>query len=655
MKVLCLYKNATEYGLLEVWTPSEIVVNGEIEWKITFTPSKSGIKAGGSMKILFPPYQHQRSQEYVQVNDYWKPHYLYANSDHDHIRFHTEVEKVASAFSHIKRWPDSSRVAIITFKDDVAEGEPIYIHYGGIHRPWLRGEASPTRVGQFAHHREGTYLKHKIEIDPDGKGDFYEIQGFPDIRIIPDKPEYIGLTAPSKVKKGETFTVYLQVFDRFNNPIFQYQSDSFVLAIYDMKNNRLIKELTYGQHLTSCNGYQVELEEEGFYEITITNNQHLRVEKAVLLCDKSNDKIYWGDLHLHSNLTANIRDNDGGASPKAGYTYASEVSRLDYLCMSEQTFEFDDDNRVNIDGFTWEKIGEEADNYYKEGILTTFPGFELHSKRGDTIVLFPNSLSQYAYPSGIKDIDNVWEFYKDKEHMTIPHFHRYCGGRPSKDQQEQQHAGFQIENWQLDSQSERLAEVFSSQWGRFETATNPMLLKAKANVKGNSLVDHLNLGKKWGITASSDGHDGKPGYGAITAVYAKENSRKSIYEGLYKRKTYATTHPRVFLEFNIDDLEMGDVANLSKYKIKNRKDELNKERMIIDNRTIKIRALAPDTIAKIEIIKNGQTWHKRIINQQWLEYDYMDMEAIDVDTYYYIRLTLDNGHIVWSSPIWLET
>lgn len=625
------YTYESDVGIFEIEVQNEIVVDGELEWKITYTAIKGGINKGGSIKILVPPYQHQRTEEYLQTYDYWKPNFIYAIGEEDHIQVDTRIEKVDSAFSHIKKWPDSNRIAIITLIKGLKEGEKIHIVFGGVDRPWLEGDCSPTRVGQLAFKKGGTYLENKVWIDKIANGDYEEVQVFPKIKIVPDKPRSLVIKAPSVINQGEEFEVNLNVVDQFNNPIFM-DSSQWLLEIRDLKEDKKT-------FLVKCKdkAYRAIMYEEGFYEITVKDYQDLTVEKAVVMCSNSNEKLYWGDIHIHSNLTANIRDNDGGASPKVGYQYAKEVSHLDFICISEQTFEFDEDRRVNIDQATWKQIGEEADKHYEEGKLVTFPGFELHSKRGDTVVLFKESLARYPYPSKVvKDIPDVWEYYKDKEHLTIPHFHRYCGGRMFKDQQEKQYAGFDLSNWELSSENESLAEVFSSQWGRFEYGGHPMILKARANVKGNTVVDFLNRGKKWGITASSDGHDGNPGYGGVTAVYAKRHNREEIFKGLSSRKTIASTHPRIAIDYSVNGYKIGEVISGEKTELK----------------TIRIKAVAPKDIKHIEVVKNGQVLIKEVVNKQWIDIELEDSKALEQDTYYYVRLTQIDGHIAWASPIW---
>ncbi len=251
---------------------------------------------------------------------------------------------------------------------------------------------------------------YHVSVDINGNDQFEDVEAFPKIKIVPDRGHKIIITAPSQVNPKEAFDIHVDIVDRFINPLFDYDKKNITLDIMDLKQNKKLCSLSYKE-----GGYKGVLDNEGYYEVRVKNHNGLAIDKAVILCQHSEEKIYWGDIHSHSNLTANIRDNDGGASPEAGYNYAKEVSHLDYICISEQTFAFNEDRTVNIDKATWKQIGEKADEYYREGELVTFPGFELHSKRGDTIVLFGRSLPHYPYPTkDVKDLPDVWSFYKEK-------------------------------------------------------------------------------------------------------------------------------------------------------------------------------------------------------------------------------------------------
>ena len=374
------------------------------------------------------------------------------------------------------------------------------------------------------------------------------------------------------------------------------------------------------------------------YRFTVINGG-CHVDDAVAICKESDQKLYWGDTHVHSNLTANIRDNDFNATPSACYTYAKSVANLDFVCLTEQTFTFNEDRAVNIDKATWKKMGEQCDKYYEPHKFVTMTGFELHGKRGDTVCIFKDSLLDVEYPTEeFSIIHNVWDFYKDVDVMTIPHLHRFCNGRMPKyfdNQDKKFEAGFDLANWERDSNKETMVEVYSAQWGRFEYEGNPMVLKARNNVKGNTVVDFLNRGKKWGMVANSDGHDGNPGYGGVTGVYSDGLTRDSIFDAIKNRQTICTTHPRMAMDFTANGKQMGSTITAD--------GDVN----------LKVLILAPRPLTKVDIIKNGEILLSQTDKKRLVEIELTDMPKDD-ENYYYVRAYQDDGHIGWISPIWVN-
>lgn len=67
----------------------------------------------------------------------------------------------------------------------------------------------------------------------------------------------------------------------------------------------------------------------------------------------------------------------------------------------------------------------------------------------------------------------------------------------------------------------------------------------------------------------------------------------------------------------------------------------------------------------IEILRNGKVIHTIAPDAYWADYHYDDLEPLKSVTlpggtdkppfvYYYVRVTQEDGHIAWSSPIWVD-
>ena len=84
-------KKINEFGEFMINYNKEIIADGELPWNIRIKLNKS-LKKGTKFIIPFPAYAHQRSIEYVQSIDYWKPHFIYAYFDYENSQLKTKIE-----------------------------------------------------------------------------------------------------------------------------------------------------------------------------------------------------------------------------------------------------------------------------------------------------------------------------------------------------------------------------------------------------------------------------------------------------------------------------------------------------------------------------------------------------------------------------------
>jgi hypothetical protein len=230
---------------------------------------------------------------------------------------------------------------------------------------------------------------------------------------------------------------------------------------------------------------------------------------------------------------------------------------------------------------------------------------------------------------------------------------------------------------------------------------------------GYSIRDALRMGRKYGIMASGDNHDGRLGHsishtearaynqypytfsgyrvnhphpGGITGLFASSLSRKNIFDSLYNRAGYASTWVnRHYIDFRINDLMVGQ------------NDSTVKVPKVNSTREIEILACADgiskksDKITNIETIsiyKNSELWKryenvnspiKRIslndtttitgteytncitkddgntyIHERSLKPVNPDTLNTNGQDYYYVRMTDSNGGAAWIGPIWIN-
>ena len=236
-------------------------------------------------------------------------------------------------------------------------------------------------------------------------------------------------------------------------------------------------------------------------------------------------------------------------------------------------------------------------------------------------------------------------------------------------------------------------------------------------------MDAFKMGYRMTLYASSDEHDGHPGHslshtnayighqspltiwpnrvdlphpGGLTAVYASNLTRESVFTGLYQQRIYASSdHGRPFLSFNINGTLVGDNSTLL---VAN--STIHRELHILFAQdgapAANVRPHAarvtpdwqPNWNARLEIFKNGILYDTKLINTPIANITLLDTEAITgtsftdhciqksdgknyINTYsdnpidpnllntggadfYVLRIVGDNGRYCYAGPIWVE-
>ena len=117
--------------------------------------------------------------------------------------------------------------------------------------------------------------------------------------------------------------------------------------------------------------------------------------------------------------------------------------------------------------------------------------------------------------------------------------------------------------------------------------------------------------------------------------------RPSIFRALKARRCYALTGGRIGIDFRISDRLMGEAFSLP----------------ASEDRSIYFRVEGDTPVRQGTLVKNnldivrvdGAPGQKTVCDHL---YDYHAERPTD---YYYLRVTLYDGRMAWTSPIWIET
>ena len=149
----------------------------------------------------------------------------------------------------------------------------------------------------------------------------------------------------------------------------------------------------------------------------------------------------------------------------------------------------------------------------------------------------------------------------------------------------------------------------------------------------------------------SDQEQYSPG---LTAIVSQEHTRESLLSSLHKRSCYATTGKKIIIEFSLAGSQMGSEVSTA-----------DKPGLAV-NRHLSGFIAGTDQLQSVEIIRNGDVVKTLTPEDYHFEFTYDDMEKLQDVTlqgkdkkqppflYYYLRVKQEDGHIGWSSPIWVD-
>lgn len=463
-------------------------------------------------------------------------------------------------------------------------------------------------------------------VDYDGNGNFIEHTDSPVQRTVnTGKAAKTRAVVPSIVKPGEQFAVNISVTDACGNRPsggFSGELKARIPSLNWTGDLKFDDKSPFHKKL-DC----PVLREKDIALVTVGGDlPHARSNPT--LCTSQGHRIFWGDLHVHSmhfdydeKTGFSMKDDE----PRQCYEYAKEVSFLDFVAVTDS----------NPSRMWWKENQAAANEAYKAGTFVTFRGYEFAPPpAGHRHVIFSGGEIEPPLPSDI-DPHNPPElqgYYRGrKDVLMIPHHTKA------------------FMNWGThDPELEPVAEVYSS-WGSSEEPGSE--LWEKLSLPGGSVQEALLYGHRPGMVAGGDiePFPGRcspgttmglaPFSGGLTAVFAEELTRESVFEAIRSRRCYATTGARIILSFLVSETSMGQVLTPASQD---------------DPRIITVKVIGTDRIACAEIVKNGEVLASSDSDSEIVDWTFKDNTNSTAGDFYYLRLRQVDGNRAWSSPVWTD-
>lgn len=489
----------------------------------------------------------------------------------------------------------------------------------------------------------------ELYVDATGKGNYDEPEMFT-MDIRGNELALIRVLAPSFAARNKRFDVIVRFEDEYGNLTSRAPAETLV----ELSHEHLRENLSWKLFIPETGFISLPnlyFNEAGIYTIQLLNTKTKEIFRSppIMCFGENSHHLFWGLLHGESDRI------DSTENIESCLRHIRDDRATNFFAVSP--FE----NQEETSNETWKLISQNVADFDEADRFTTFLGFQWVGTKGEEGIrqfIYLKEGKQLLHKKDLKysTLKKIYKSFSPKEILSIPCF--------------TMGSGFDYNFKNYDPEFERVVEIYNS-WGSSECSKkdgNPLPIASddKKGVKEcleGSIQKALQNNCRFGFVAGglddrgiyADFYDGGqeqyiPG---MTAIIATEHTRAALGDALYNRSCYATTGERIILGLSLAGIPMGgETSTAVKHGLR-------------VNRHLAGYAAGTDNIKAIEIIRNGKVIKTFNPDGYSLEFTYDDMVPIEktvIDAkdkkppfvYYYIRVTQEDGHMAWSSPIWID-
>ncbi len=610
--------------------PSVTSAGEKRSWNFIYTPSTT-LPKGTKLKFDLQSKGRDIDWEVPSVQLKKNGSVIYAKLENGKILQASEIESQDSPVPHYE----------FILPNSLEVGRSITIVLGAKDED---GEKKNGLKAQTTSQRRRPFL---LYIDTTGKGHYGEAEIFT-IDIRGGELSNIRILTPSFVAKNKRFDAIVRFEDDYGNLTNNAPDETLIELSHEHLRENLNWKLFVPEtgFISLPNLY---FNEAGVYTIQLKNAKTKQIFRSspIRCFSETTKNLFWGLLHGESerfdstenieNCLRHFRDDKAfnfyGVSP---YESQEETSNEIWKTIIQNISDFDEDDRfTTFLGFQWE-----GDNKIE----------------GLRLMLFSKENKPILRKKELKNstLKKIYKSLSPKEMISIPCFTMAKGTE------------YNFENY--DPEFERVVEIYNA-WGSSEmtkkegnflpiSSTNGVQESAEGSIQ-KALMNNCRFGfvagglddrGSYSDLFDSDQMQYTPG---ITAIISPTYSRDALFEAIYQRSCYATTGERILVGLYLAGISMGKEISTA-----------DKPGLAI-NRHLSGYIAGTTKLKKVEIVRNGKVIKTFEPQNYSLEFTYDDMvplEKVVIPSndkrppfiYYYVRVIQEDGHMAWSSPIWVD-
>jgi hypothetical protein len=489
------------------------------------------------------------------------------------------------------------------------------------------------------HAERGAHLWFYVDGDGDG------IRGLmtdsPTVDVLAGPAARVVATTPSIVRPGEPFFLNLALLDMHGNDGVEFEGTVHI------QNRPPSWNVPDEVHLTLEDGghkrIEILAESSGVVRLAVevqVGETLLRSEAGPTWIDAHAERVFWGDLHGHSNFS------DGTGEPNDWFDYARHTAALDFVCLTDH--DHFGVRFIDQSPDLWEQLCAVARDHHVTGQFVTLSGYEwtswIHGHRhvvffDDSAEMFSSVDERYQTPR------QLWLALEGRNVLTFAH---HSAGDPIPT------------NWTFrpDPILEPVTEVMSVH-GSSEAADSPRLVRNPR--PGNYVRDVLDRGVALGFIGSGDSHDGHPGLshlspvygwrpgrtakdvermgtGGLAAVMGEKLTRGGLLAALRARNCYATSGPRMILQATLEGHPMGSSVPAQD---------------VGPGASIDVLILGTVGLTRLDLVRSGTVSSMSLQGERRFMGS-LPLEDLQPGEYVYLRVLQEDGSLAWTSPFFVE-